>query len=94
MDETYGKAEQLLNSIFESAGFDVHASASESDLGCLLAINGPDSGLLLNEGGKCVDLVERGRHAGNELLHLLPQFRAGPAAIGGKLRKPQPDALP
>ena len=59
MDETYGKAEQLLNSIFESAGFDVHASASESDLGCLLAINGPDSGLLLNEGGELLDALQQ-----------------------------------
>jgi predicted RNA-binding protein Jag len=59
MDETCGKAEQLLNSIFESAGFDVQASASESDLGCLLAIEGPDSGLLLNEGGELLDALQQ-----------------------------------
>src|SRR6266853_1159192 len=59
MDETCGKAEQLLNSIFESAGFDVHASASESDLGCLLAIEGADSRLLLNEGGELLDALQQ-----------------------------------
>ena len=59
MDETCGKAEQLLNSIFESAGFDVHASASESDLGCLLAIEGADSSLLLNEGGELLDALQQ-----------------------------------
>jgi len=61
MDETCGKAEQLLNSIFESAGFDAHASASESDLGCLLAIEGSDSALLLNEGGELLDALLRQR---------------------------------
>ena len=59
MEETCGKAEQLLNSIFESAGFDVHASASESDLGCLLAIKGADSTLLLNEGGELLDALQQ-----------------------------------
>src|SRR5258708_37192504 len=59
MEETCGKAEQLLNSIFESAGFDVQASASESDLGCLLAIEGADSALLLNEGGELLDALQQ-----------------------------------
>ena len=59
MDETCGKAEQLLNSIFESAGFDVHALAAESDLGCLLAIDGPDNGLLLNQGGELLDALQQ-----------------------------------
>src|SRR5213083_2519855 len=59
MDETCGKAEQLLNSIFESAGFDVRATASESELGCLLAIEGADSSLLLNEGGELLDALQQ-----------------------------------
>src|ERR1700694_4794817 len=59
MNETCTKAEQLLNSIFESAGFDVRASASESDLGCLLAISGSDSSLLLNEGGELLDALQQ-----------------------------------
>src|SRR6478672_2079263 len=59
MNETCGKAEQLLNAIFESAGFDVHAAASESELGCMLAINGSDSSLLLNEGGELLDALQQ-----------------------------------
>ena len=59
MNETCAKAEQLLNSIFESAGFDVRASASESDLGCLLAIEGADTTLLLNEGGELLDALQQ-----------------------------------
>jgi spoIIIJ-associated protein len=59
MNETCTKAEQLLNSIFESAGFDVRASAAESDIGCLLAIDGEDSGLLLNQGGELLDALQQ-----------------------------------
>jgi spoIIIJ-associated protein len=59
MDETCEKAELLLNSIFESAGFDVRASASESEMGCLLAIDGADSSLLLNEGGELLDALQQ-----------------------------------
>jgi spoIIIJ-associated protein len=59
MNETCTKAEQLLNSIFESAGFDVRASAAESDMGCLLAIDGEDSGLLLNQGGELLDALQQ-----------------------------------
>jgi len=59
MNEISSKSEQLLNSIFESVGFDVHASASESDLGCLLSIEGGDSGLLLNQGGELLDALQQ-----------------------------------
>jgi spoIIIJ-associated protein len=59
MEETCVKAEQLLNSIFESSGFDVRASASESDSGCLLAIDGADNGLLLNQGGELLDALQQ-----------------------------------
>jgi len=59
MNEICSKAEQLLNSIFESAGFDVQASASESELGCVLSIEGPDSGLLLNQGGELLDALQQ-----------------------------------
>src|SRR5260370_20163216 len=51
MNETCSKAEHLLNSVFDGAGFDLRASALESEAGCLLSIEGPDSGLLLNHGG-------------------------------------------
>jgi spoIIIJ-associated protein len=59
MNETCSKSEQLLNSIFESAGFAVRASASESELGCVLLIEGTDSGLLLNQGGELLDALQQ-----------------------------------
>jgi spoIIIJ-associated protein len=68
MNEVCVNAEQLLNSIFEGAGFQVKASGSESELGCVLSIEGPDSGLLLNQGGELLDALQQivnqayGRH--------------------------------
>src|SRR4051812_49041576 len=59
MNEICSNAEQLLNSIFETAGFDVKASASENDLGCLLSIDGSDCGLLLNQGGELLDALQQ-----------------------------------
>jgi len=59
MNEVCQQAEQLLNSIFESARFDVRASGSETDLGCILSIEGPDSGLLLNQGGELLDALQQ-----------------------------------
>jgi spoIIIJ-associated protein len=59
MNEICSKSEQLLNSIFESAGFAVRASASESELGCVLSIEGTDSGLLLNQGGELLDALQQ-----------------------------------
>jgi spoIIIJ-associated protein len=59
MNEVCQQAEQLLNSIFESARFDVRAAASESDLGCTLSIEGADSGLLLNQGGELLDALQQ-----------------------------------
>ena len=59
MNEICTKAEQLINSIFDTAGFDVRASASESDLGCVLSIEGADSGLLLSQGGELLDALQQ-----------------------------------
>src|SRR2546421_9171187 len=59
MDEVCNNAEQLINSIFESAGFDVRATGSESELGCTLSIEGSDSGLLLNQGGELLDALQQ-----------------------------------
>ncbi len=59
MNETCSNAEHLLNSIFESSGFEARANASESDLGCLLAIEGEDCGLLLNQGGELLDALQQ-----------------------------------
>ncbi len=59
MNQVCQQSERLLNSIFDSARFDVHASASESDVGCTLSIEGPDSGLLLNQGGELLDALQQ-----------------------------------
>ena len=59
MNELCNQAEHLLNSVFESAGFDVRASASESEVGCTLSIEGADSGLLLNQGGELLDALQQ-----------------------------------
>src|SRR2546427_10448427 len=59
MENTCNHAEQLLNSIFDSAGFDLHASVSDSDLSCLLAIEGADSALLLSQGGELLDALQQ-----------------------------------
>src|ERR1043165_9148064 len=59
MNEVCQQAEQLLNSIFESARFDVQATASESELGCVVSIEGADSGLLLNQGGELLDALQQ-----------------------------------
>src|SRR6266567_5989363 len=59
MHETCVKAEQLINSVLKGAGFDLRATASESELGCLLSIEGPDSELLLNQGGELLDALQQ-----------------------------------
>src|SRR5437773_7780653 len=59
MNQVCTDSEQLLNSIFESAGFDVRASASDSELGCLLSIEGADSAILLNQGGELLDALQQ-----------------------------------
>ena len=59
MNDTCTQAEQLLNSIFETAPFDVRASAVESETGCLISIDGEDSGLLLNQGGELLDALQQ-----------------------------------
>jgi spoIIIJ-associated protein len=59
MNETCSKAAHLLNSLFEGAGFDLRATALESEAGCLLSIEGPDSGLLLNQGGELLDALQQ-----------------------------------
>src|SRR5437660_12345450 len=59
MNELCNQAEHLLNSVFESAGFDVRASASESEVGCTLSIEGADTGFLLNQGGELLDALQQ-----------------------------------
>jgi len=59
MEETCLKVEELVNAIFEGASLDLRASAAESDQGCLVAIDGADNGLLLNQGGELLDAVQQ-----------------------------------
>lgn len=58
MKEVYGEAEQFLNEIFRTAGFDLHAQASEESDGCVLNIDGDDSPLVRSEGGELLDALE------------------------------------
>jgi spoIIIJ-associated protein len=58
MNEAYTQAEQFLNEVFESAGLDLRAEASESAEACVLNIEGDDEALLRSEGGELLDAVE------------------------------------
>lgn len=59
MQEICIKAEELANAILRGAGFDLHASASETEQGCLVSIDGQDNGLLLNQGGELLDALQQ-----------------------------------
>jgi len=59
MQELFTKTEELANGILQGAGFDLRASAVESEQGCLLSIDGPDNGLLLNQGGELLDALQQ-----------------------------------
>jgi spoIIIJ-associated protein len=59
MQETSTKAEELANAIFRGAHLDLQAKAGESAEGCLIAIDGADNGLLLNQGGELLDALQQ-----------------------------------
>src|SRR5712692_833182 len=59
MSDTRNNVDQLINSIVESAGFELDASTTETDDGCLVAIDGPDSELLLSQGGELLDALQQ-----------------------------------
>ena len=58
MTETCNKAGELLNSVFEGAGFDLKATPQGTESGCFLDITGRDTSLLLNEGGELLDALQ------------------------------------
>ena len=58
MKEVFSRAQDFLNAIFDSAGFDLHATAKETSNGCLLNIDGSDASLLRSEGGELLDALE------------------------------------
>ena len=59
MQEICVKAEELANAILRGAGFSLQASVSETEQGCLVSIDGPDNGLLLNQGGELLDALQQ-----------------------------------
>ena len=85
MTETCNKAGELLNSVFEGAGFDLNASPVISETGCFLDITGADTSFLLNEGGELLDALQHllnqalGRTLGKDerIVCDVEGFRAG-----------------
>jgi spoIIIJ-associated protein len=66
MNETHNQAQDFLNSVFNGAGLNLQATAEESPGNALLNIEGPDSFLLLNEGGELLEAVQ---HLLNQAFH-------------------------
>lgn len=58
MRQVFEQARDFLNAIFDGAKFDLHATASEADGGCILDIDGSDAALLRSEGGELLDALE------------------------------------
>jgi len=59
MQDTSLKVQELIEAILLGAGFDLRATVLDSDLGCLVSIEGPDSGILLNQGGELLDALQQ-----------------------------------
>ena len=65
MSEECQGGEEFLNSVLKSSGLDLRASASETEDGCVLNLEGEDDSLLRAEGGELLHALE----------HLLNQAR-------------------
>ena len=84
MKEAYKQAQQFLDDIFRSAGFDLRAEADEGEGGCILNVDGADSVLLRSEGGELLDALEhfvnqafaRGLSEGERFVCDVDGFRA------------------
>src|SRR5436190_14214848 len=59
MQETSLRVQELINSILQGASFDLRATVVESDLGCFVSMEGPDSGILLNQGAELLDALQQ-----------------------------------
>lgn len=71
MNDTCTQAQDLLNAVFNGAGFDLRATDEKPETGCLLNIDGADTSYLLNEGG---ELLEALQHLVNQAFgRALPQ---------------------
>jgi spoIIIJ-associated protein len=64
MNEVCTQAQEFLNTIFGSIGFELHTTIEETG-GCFLKIDGADSSVLLNEGG---ELLEALQHLVNQIF--------------------------
>src|SRR5918992_5453503 len=58
MKEACIKSQDFLNTVFNGAGFNLHATAGEATDGCLLNIDGADTSLLLSEGGELLEALQ------------------------------------
>jgi spoIIIJ-associated protein len=58
MKDVFKQSQDFLNEIFLGLGLDLHATAVESDAGCVLNIKGPDAVLVRSEGGEALDALE------------------------------------
>lgn len=84
MKQVCDEAQAFLNAVFDGAKFELRATASETDGGCLLDIKGPDAPLLRAEGGELLDALEhfvnqsfgRGLSQGQRFVCDVDSFRA------------------
>ena len=58
MKEVFIQAQNFLNAIFDGAGFELRATATETSNGCVLDIDGADASLVRSEGGELLDALE------------------------------------
>jgi spoIIIJ-associated protein len=58
MNEACAQAQDFLNAIFDSAGFNLRAVVDAKESGCFLNIEGADSTLLLSEGGELLESLQ------------------------------------
>ncbi len=58
MNETCGKAKELLGDVVEKLGFDLSVEAEWNDEGCLLNLSGDDAHYALAENGELLDAFE------------------------------------
>ena len=58
MADTYQQAESFLNEIFAGADLDIQASATKTEDGCAVDLDGADAALLRSEGGELLDAIE------------------------------------
>lgn len=58
MSEACTHAQDFLNAVFDGVGFKLRANAQPGEDGCLLNIDGADSGLLMSEGGELLEAMQ------------------------------------